>query len=143
MKVSSQQIILPCRNKLTRFFPTPILNHSITPSHSVRNLGVTFDSDFNFRKHISLTYHCCFYRIRDLRYIRHYISLSVAKAIATAFTDSKLDYCSFLLYNIASKDIAKLHCVHNYSAKIVTQSHRFSHSGPLLKSLHCLLVQIT
>ena len=36
------------RSKLT-FFPTNILSHSITPSDTVRNLGVTFDSDFNFR----------------------------------------------------------------------------------------------
>ena len=38
-------------SKLTHFFPTNILSHSITPSDTVRNLGVTFDSYFNFRKH--------------------------------------------------------------------------------------------
>jgi len=41
--------------KLTHFFPTNILSHSSTPSDTVRNLGATFDSDFNFRKHVSLT----------------------------------------------------------------------------------------
>jgi len=66
------------RRKLTRFFPMPILSHSITPSDTVRNIGVTSDSDFNFRKHISLTCRSCFYHIRDLRCIRHYNSLSVA-----------------------------------------------------------------
>jgi len=54
------------RSNLTHFFPTNILSHSITPSETVRNLGVTFDSDFNFRKHINLTCRCCFYHIRDL-----------------------------------------------------------------------------
>jgi len=46
--------------KLTRFLPTPILNHSVTSSDIVRNVGVTFYSDFNFRKHISLTCRCCY-----------------------------------------------------------------------------------
>ena len=32
--------------------PTPILNDRLTPPDTVRNLGVTSDSDFNFWKHI-------------------------------------------------------------------------------------------
>jgi len=71
--------------------------------HILRNLGVTFDSDFNFRKHVSLTCRFCFYHIRDLRHILRYISLSVAKTIATALIDSRLDYCNSLLDNITSK----------------------------------------
>ena len=44
-------------SKFTHFFLTPILNHSITRSHTVSNLGFTFDTDFNFGKYISLTSH--------------------------------------------------------------------------------------
>jgi len=40
---------------------------------------------------ISLTCHSCFYHIRDLRRIWRYISLSVAKTIATTFITSRLD----------------------------------------------------
>jgi len=79
-------------NILTRFFPTPILNHNMTPSYTVRNLGVTFDSDYNFRKHISVTCRCCFYHILDLRHIRRYISLSVDAIIATAIITNRVDY---------------------------------------------------
>ena len=115
-----------------------ILNHTTT-----HNLGVTSDSNINFRKYISLTCLCCFYQyhIRDLHRIRRYISLSVGKTIATALITSRLDYCSSLLYNIPSKDILKLHCVQNCLARVVTWSPRFSHSVPLLKSLHWLPVQ--
>jgi len=129
------------RSKLTRFFPMPILSHSIMTSDTVYNLGVTFDSDFNFRTDVSLTCRCCFYHLRDLPGIRCYISLSVAKTIATTLITSWLDYCNSLLYNIASKDILKLYCILNCLGRIVTQSLRFSHSVPLLKSLHWLPVQ--
>jgi len=78
------------RGKISRFFPTNILTHSITPTYIVHNPGVTFDNDFNFRKHISLTCRCCVYHIRDLRRIRRYLSLSVAKTIATALITSRL-----------------------------------------------------
>jgi len=101
----------------------------------------TFDSNFNLRKPVSLTCHSFFYHIRDLRRIRRYISLSVAKTIATALITSRLDYCNSLLYNIASRDIIKLQCVQNCLASVVTQYPRFSHSLPLLKSLHWLPVQ--
>ena len=49
--------------KPTRFFPVNIVSHSITPPDAVRNLGIIFDNDFNFRKHISLTCRRCFYYI--------------------------------------------------------------------------------
>ena len=50
------------------------------PLDTVRNLGVTFDRDFNFRKHVSLACHSYFYHIRELCRIRRYISISVTKS---------------------------------------------------------------
>jgi len=91
-----------------------ILSHSITPSDTVRNLGVTFDSAFNFWKHVSQTCRSCFCHIRDLRRI----SLSVAKTIATIFITSRLDYCNSILYNIAYKDILEFQYVQNCLARV-------------------------
>ena len=121
--------------KLDGFFTTRILSQNITQATSAKNLGVTFDKNFNFRQHISQTCRCCFYHIRDLRRIRRYMSLPVAKTIATALVSSRLDYCNSLLHNIAIKDIIKLQHVQNCLATVVTRSPRFSHSVPLLKSL--------
>ena len=128
------------RAKLDGFFPTHILSQSITPAASVLNLGVTFDENFNFKQHISKTCRCCFYHVRDLRRIRWFLSLSVAKTIATALVSSRLDYCNSLLYNTANKDIAKRQRVQNCLARVVTRSPRFSRSVPFLKSLHWLRV---
>ena len=40
------------RAKLDSFFPTHILNQSVTPAPSVSNLGVNFDESLNFKQHI-------------------------------------------------------------------------------------------
>ncbi|KAK2150103.1 hypothetical protein LSH36_423g01000 [Paralvinella palmiformis] len=64
------------RQHLIHFVRTNLLSHSITLSDTVRNLGVTFHSHFNFRKPVSLACRSCFYHIHDLRRIRLYISLS-------------------------------------------------------------------
>ena len=112
----------------------------MTPAASVLNLEVTFDENFNFKQHFSKTCCCCFYHIRDLRRIRRFLSPSVAKTIATALVSSRLDYCNFLLYNTANKDIAKLQRVQNCLTRVVTRTPRFSCLVPLLKSLHWLPV---
>ena len=144
LNTNKTEFIIICtvtqRAKLDGFFPTHILNQSVTPAPSVSNLGVNFDESFNFKEHITKTCHCYFYHIRDLRRIRRFLSLSVAKTIATALVSSRLDYCNSLLYNTANKDIARLQRVQNCLARVVTRSPRFSSSVPLLKSLHWLPV---
>ena len=74
---------------------------------------------------ISKICHCCFYLIRGLRRIRRFISLSVAKTIATGLIGSILDYCNSLFYNTANKDIAKFQRVQNCLARVVTRSSCF------------------
>ena len=44
------------RHKLSNHFPVKLLDNDISPSDSVHNLGVIFDSDFSFHKHISNIY---------------------------------------------------------------------------------------
>ena len=95
------------RHKLSNHFPVKLLDNCITPSESVCNLGVIFDSDFSFHTHVSNIFLCrsCFYHIRDLRRIRRHIPLSTAKTISNSLISSRLDYCNSLLNNIAELDL--------------------------------------
>ena len=129
------------RKKFNSIFPISILDQETKPSESARNLGVLFDSDLSYRRHVSQTCRSCFYHIRDLRRIRRSLPLNLAKQIAIALVSSKLDYCNSLLYNIPEKDIAKLQRVQNCLARVVTKAPRFSRSVPLLKSLHWLPIK--
>ena len=54
------------RHKLSNYFPVKLLDNDLCPSDSGRNLGVVFDSDFSFHKHVSNICKSCFYHIRDL-----------------------------------------------------------------------------
>ena len=72
------------RNRVINHYPDKLLRSDTFPSNTVRNLGVVFDSDFNFRQHISQVCKSCFYHIRDLRRNRRHISISTAKSISTA-----------------------------------------------------------
>ena len=49
------------RDKFKKNFPTKLLDQDATPTDSARNLGVEFDKDFNFKKHISKVCRSCYY----------------------------------------------------------------------------------
>ena len=108
------------------------------PSKSARNLGVVFDQNFNFRKHITQICSSCRYHMRDLRRIRRHLNLNCAKSLAYALVASRLDYCNSLLYGVAGGDIDRLQNVQDELARIVTRSRPFSHAPPLRQSLHWL-----
>ena len=126
------------RDESQCFFPTPIPYQNLTPTSSARNLKIPIDKQLIF---LSADFSIVqfFYHIRDLR--RQYVPLSVAKTIATSLVSSRLEYCNSLCHNIALKDIMKLQRVHNCLSRVVTKSPRFSHSTPLLKSLHWLPIR--
>ena len=85
------------RNRVINHFPVKLLGSDTFPSDTLRNLCVVFNSDFNFRQHISQVCKSCFYHIRDLRRIRRHISISTAKTISIALNNSRLGYCNSLL----------------------------------------------
>ena len=51
------------QDKLKKYFPTKLLDQGVTPTELARNLGVEFDKDFNFKKHISKICRACIYVI--------------------------------------------------------------------------------
>ena len=55
------------QDKLNPFFSVNILGESLIPSDAVKNLGVWFDSDFSFTKHVKSVCKLCFIQMRDLR----------------------------------------------------------------------------
>ena len=129
------------RDKFKKYFPTKLLDQDVTPTDSARNLGVEFDKDLNFKKHISKVCRSCYYHIRDLRRLRRCLTAAVTKTIATSLVSSKLDYCNSILYNIPNREINKVQSVHKCLAGVVTRSPRFCSVTPLLKSPHWLPVQ--
>ena len=64
------------RDKFKKYFPTKLLDQDVT-SDSARNLGVEFDKDFNFKKHISKVCRSCYYHIRDLRRFRRCLTAAL------------------------------------------------------------------
>ena len=80
------------REKLNVCFPIDILGNPLHATQSVRNLGVWFDSDFAFSKHVQNVCKSCFIQLRDFRNIWQFLTQDAAVSVANAFVSSRLDY---------------------------------------------------
>ena len=116
-------------------------NLSLCPSDSARNLGVIFDSDLDFKIHISSICRSSFYQIRQLRQIRSSLDRTTAILLANSIVHSKMDYCNSLLYGLPQSSTIRLQRVQNSLARVVCRSSKFkSNSSNLLRELHWLPV---
>ena len=114
-------------------------NVSLSPTESARNLGVIFDSNLNFKSHISSICRSSFFHIRQLRQIRSSLDRNSAIILANSLVHSKLDYCNSLLNGLPNTSIVRLQYVQNSLARVVCNTTKFrSHTATLLKSLHWL-----
>ena len=116
-------------------------NTTISVSSSARNLGIIFDSCLSFSEQITSVCKSCHYHIRDIRRIRHLLSLPTAITLANSLVSSKLDYCNSLYYGITGANIAKLQKIQNSLARAITFTSKRQHIKPILKELHWLPIK--
>ncbi len=114
---------------------------SVKPSEHIRNLGVIFDGDLNFQKHISCISKTAFYHLRNISKVRSLLSVSDSERLVHAFISSRLDYCNALFPGLTNQALNKLQLIQNAAARILTKTNRYEHITPVLKSLHWLLVK--
>jgi len=111
-----------------------IHNCTLNTTHSARSLGFIFDEHLTFSDQISALSKSCYSHIRELRCIRPYLDFKTANAIV----HSKLDYCNSL-YNLPYQ-LNSLQQIQNCLARAVIRAPKFTHTTPILKSLHWLKI---
>ena len=129
------------RERLNVCFPIDILGNPLHPTKSVQNLGVWFDSDFSFSKHVQNVCKSCFVQLRDFRNIRQFLTHGAAVLVGNAFVSSRLNYCNSLFRSLSKFNLHRLQSIQNSTARIVTNSSKFTRITPVLRKLHWLPVQ--
>ena len=126
---------------MKNLFPVNILGNLLYPTDKVKNLGVIFDSEFNFSSQISAICKACYYNMRDISRIRKYLSKSATIMLANALITSRVDYCNSLLNSVSVTDLNKLQRVQNCLARMIFKKSKYCHTTPLLKELHWLPIK--
>ena len=130
------------RNQLLPHFPINILGNQVSPAQSVRNLGVVFDSNFNFSNHVSQVIKSTRVHARNLYRICPLLDLNTSVLLANALVSSRLDYCNSLFLSLTDLELRRLQLVQNTLCRVVTRSSKSSHITPQLKKLHWLPFKI-
>ena len=108
--------------------------NSISPTDTVKNLGVTFDSGNTFTSHITNMCHACYYHFKDLRHIRKFLSVETAALLANSMISSRLDYCNSLLYGVSKYNVAKLQKIQNDFVELFLDLIELAMSLPFFKN---------
>ncbi|KAK3545793.1 hypothetical protein QTP70_013127 [Hemibagrus guttatus] len=105
-------------------------NSMISPSATARNLGVTMANQLSFS--CPLLY--------NIKRIRPFLSTQATQVLVQSLVISRLDYCNSLLAGLPLNAIRPLQMIQNAAARLVFNLPKFSHTTPLLRSLHWLPV---
>ncbi len=132
------------KTELLVFSATPTLQHdftiqlgssTITPSASVRNLGVIFDDQLTLKEHIAKTARSCRFALHNIRQIRPFLIQHAAQLLVQALVISRLDYCNALLAGLPSYTIKPLQMIQNAAARLVFNEPKRAHVTPLFIAL--------
>ncbi len=137
------------KTELLVFLANPTLQHdfkiqldssTITPSTSVRNLGVIFDDQLTFKEHIAKTARSCRFALHNIRKVRPFLTEHAPQLLVQALVISRLDYCNALLAGLPSNTIKPLQMIQNAAARLVFNEPERAYIAPLIISLHWLPV---
>jgi len=92
-------------NNISSKFNISIGQCEITPTSSVRNLGMWFDSTLSMNSHINKTCSLAFYYLYNIRKIRKYLSRETSEKLIHAFVRSHIDYCNRPLFSLTAYQI--------------------------------------
>ena len=122
--------------------PTPLPNNcivnDISPSTSVRDLGVVMDHELNLQKHINNTCRSAAFGICKIGKLRRFLDQANTERLVHAFVTTHLDYCNSLYVNLPQTHIAPLQRIQNTAARLVSRTKKSDHITPVLRSLHWL-----
>ena len=97
----------------------------IALSPSIKSLGVTLDLHVTLDDHVTAVSKVCYFHICALRDIHASIPNNVVNMITCMIVGSRLDYCNSLLAGMSEANFAKLQCVQNTLARVLTGSRRY------------------
>jgi len=121
--------------------PLLIDDASLTPSSTVRDLGVVLQSNMPMTSHINQTVGQCFRQLRLIKSCIKSLSFEAARTLVNSFIISRIDYCNSLLAGIPKYLLDRLQSVLNASAKLLCGCQKYDNVTPLIRDrLHWLPV---
>ena len=102
----------------------------VSPSLSIRDLGIYINSDLSIRTHVTRTVAGCFAVLRQLRSIRCSVSDSVFWSLVVSLVMTRLDYRNATLASLPATQHCCLQSVLNAAARLIHNRRQSDHIMP-------------
>ncbi len=135
----TELLVFPATLTLQLDFTIQLGSSTITPSSSVRNLGVIFDDQLTFKDNIAKNARSCLFALHNIRKIKSFLTQHAAQLLVQALI-IRLDYCNALLAGLPSCTIKPLQMIQNAAARLFFSEPKRAHVTPFFISLHWLPV---
>ena len=110
----------------------------IDVSEYVKILGVTFDNRMTLQKHITNICRSVNIHIRKINSIRRYLSNTAVRTLVQSLVITRLDYCNSVCIGLPMNRLLRLQLVRNSTARVISQTKRYTSITPILNELHWL-----
>ena len=132
LQVCSNNLLSGCKlSKLPSDFCLSLLGKDLIPEDVAKDLGVTFDCNFNFNDHIVKLTALCMSILGQINRVKHVFNKELLIIIIKALVFSKLFYCSSVWSSTSGKNIKKLQHVQNFAARIISGHSKYDHVTPM------------
>ena len=98
------------------------------------------DQHLKFDQYLHYVCKSAYYHIRALKHIRSSLSSDIARTLASALVNSRVNYANSVLYGKSAANISRLQRVQNAHPRKVTYAKRAEHIHPVLHNPHWLLI---
>ena len=98
-------------------------------------LGVIIDENLTWGPHVDCICKYAWNKVHCIRRMSNFLSLSVKKKIYQGFVYPTFDYCDVVWSNASKSSLSKLDKVHNFGARVITNSSPLTSSLTLFNTL--------
>ncbi len=93
----TELLVVPANPSFHHNFTIQLDSSTITPSKTVRNLGVVIDDKLTFSEHIAKTAQSCRFALYNIKKIKPFLWEHASQLLVQALVLSRLDYSNALL----------------------------------------------
>ncbi len=112
----------------------------ISPTISVRSLGVILDQQLNMESHVNQVTKSAFSYLRVISKARRFISSQQAAMLVQSLVLSRIEFCTFLWYGLPLKTVNRLQRILRFSIRLVDGLERRADTTPALQRRQWLSV---
>ena len=122
-------------------FHFEVSDNKITPSKTIKVLGVMIDQCLTWESHVSLVVRRCTGILVSLYRFRRHFTTEALITVIHAHVFSHIMYCLPVWAGASSSQLKRIQKVIHFAARVVTGARRYDHMSPVLRSLGWLSIE--